>query len=71
MKYCKEDIGVESRPYWAIQQWGGKNIKTASNIVFSNGEFDPWSAGGVLEDINESVVAMLVKEVGRCEDICV
>ena len=30
------------RPMWATVEWGGKRIETASNIVFSNGLFDPW-----------------------------
>lgn len=63
MKWCIKNKGVTPRPLWATQQWGGRKIKTASNIIFSNGQYDPWSVGGVLEDINESVVALIVKEV--------
>ena len=37
-------------------------MKTASNIVFSNGLLDPWSGTGVLEDVSESVVALTLKE---------
>ena len=33
--------------------WGG-----ASNIVFSNGRLDPWSATGVLSSISRSIVAV-------------
>lgn len=60
---CWDNYGVETRPFWPLQQWGGEQIQSASNIVFSNGEFDPWSAGGVLEDISESVVSIMIAEV--------
>merc|ERR1719347_2330715 len=29
--------------------YGGRNLDSASNIVFSNGLLDPWSSGGVLK----------------------
>lgn len=63
MEKCWDEHGVKTRPFWGLQQWGGKQIQGASNIVFSNGDLDPWSAGGVLEDINESVVSILIEEV--------
>ena len=46
---CKERWGVEPRPAWVVENYGGKDLRAASNIVFSNGGFDPWSTGGVLE----------------------
>ncbi len=39
---CQEQWGVTPRPMWATIQWGGRRIETASNIVFSNGLYDPW-----------------------------
>jgi hypothetical protein len=42
-KYCKEEWNVTTRPFWAAIQYGGWNIQT-TNIVFSNGLLDPWSA---------------------------
>jgi lysosomal Pro-X carboxypeptidase len=66
-QFCMENYGVKPRPYWITSEYGGKNIKavlknSASNIVFSNGLLDPWSGGGVLEDISSSIVALVVPE---------
>eukprot|EP00210_Caulerpa_lentillifera_P002572 g2467.t1 len=69
INYCKRSLGVETRPYWAKKQWGGKDIYAASNIVFSNGEYDPWKGGGVTYNISESVVAIVIKEGGHHADL--
>lgn len=61
--YCKRNLGVDTRPYWATKQWGGKEISAASNIIFSNGEYDPWRGGGVTYNISDSVIAIVIKEV--------
>ena len=59
---CKSTWGVEPRLQWAQTQYGGKTaLYAASNIVFSNGDFDPWSGFGVLDNISPSVVSILVK----------
>ncbi len=36
----------------------------SSNIVLSNGMLDPWSVFGALEDLNPSVVAVIIPDVG-------
>merc|ERR1712045_139843 len=51
--YCKFNFGVEPRPEWIATEFGG--IAGATNIVFSNGLYDAWSSGGVLETVSESV----------------
>lgn len=63
VEYCKAHLGVDTRPYWAMKQWGGKEISAASNIIFSNGEYDPWRGGGVTYNISDSVIAIVIKEV--------
>lgn len=42
--------------------YGGKNISSHTNIVFSNGELDPWSGGGVTKDITDTLVAVTISE---------
>jgi lysosomal Pro-X carboxypeptidase len=49
--------------HWVGEYYGGKkSTRTASNIVFSNGQLDPWSSGGVLtnESLPSSVIALLL-----------
>lgn len=65
---CIQNYGVRPRPRWVTTEFGGHDIKTAlkkfgSNIIFSNGLLDPWSGGSVLQNISESIIA-LVTELG-------
>ncbi|KAG1699209.1 hypothetical protein DVH05_014125 [Phytophthora capsici] len=58
---CFELWGVHLKPRWAQTEFGGmKALRAASNIVFSNGNFDPWSGLGVLKSLSPSVVAVAV-----------
>ncbi|RLN70090.1 hypothetical protein BBJ28_00006452, partial [Nothophytophthora sp. Chile5] len=58
---CLEQWGVQLKPLWAQTEYGGmKALRAASNIVLSNGNFDPWSALGVLKSLSPSVVAVPV-----------
>ncbi|KAJ9559289.1 hypothetical protein OSB04_013903 [Centaurea solstitialis] len=66
-KKCEQAFGVTPRPYWAPIEFGGYDIKTvlekfASNIIFSNGLRDPYSSGGVLQNISDTVVAVYTQE---------
>ncbi|KAJ0099794.1 hypothetical protein Patl1_21035 [Pistacia atlantica] len=69
-----EYSGVHPRPHWVTTYYGGHNIKLilqrfASNIIFSNGLRDPYSSGGVLEDISDTVVAIHTVNGSHCLDI--
>ncbi len=57
---CKRRWGVEPRPYWITITYGGKDISDYSNIIFSNGEYDPWKGGGVLKNITDSLHAVYI-----------
>jgi lysosomal Pro-X carboxypeptidase len=50
---------------WALDFFGGRNASKdfafASNIVFSNGELDPWHAGGVTKNITADTIALFIK----------
>ncbi|KAK3205852.1 hypothetical protein Dsin_019898 [Dipteronia sinensis] len=60
---CRAFYGVSPRPHWVTTYYGGHDIKLilqrfGSNIIFSNGLKDPYSSGGVLENISDSIVAV-------------
>ncbi|GLJ47013.1 hypothetical protein SUGI_0992590 [Cryptomeria japonica] len=71
---CYLKYGVLPRQHWATIEFGGHDIKRVlkdfgSNIIFSNGLRDPWSSGGVLANISESIVAITTEEGTHCQDI--
>jgi lysosomal Pro-X carboxypeptidase len=51
---------VTPREQWARIGLGGKRIADASNIIFSNGAYDPWSPGGVHTKLNPSIHPILI-----------
>ena len=57
---CERSWGVTPRPEWASVALGGKRITGTSNIVFSNGLLDPWHGGGVLTNLSDSLLAILL-----------
>ncbi|KAG8089022.1 hypothetical protein GUJ93_ZPchr0011g28157 [Zizania palustris] len=61
---CRDYTGLPPRPYWIEAHFGGFDIgnvlkRSASNIIFFNGLRDPWSSGGVLKSISESIIALV------------
>jgi lysosomal Pro-X carboxypeptidase len=46
--HCKMKYGITPSYYNIKEQFGGiDGVRNSSNIVFSNGRFDPWRSGGV------------------------
>merc|ERR1712176_946750 len=64
---CQSVFGVEPREYWIATEFGG--TVGATNIVFSNGELDPWSSCGVLQDASESAVAVVIPGAAHHVDL--
>ena len=57
---CQNQWGVTPRPYWATVEWGGRKLDSLTNVIFSNGDYDPWSGGGVLDSLSDSIIAVPV-----------
>ncbi|RLN91103.1 hypothetical protein BBJ28_00006065 [Nothophytophthora sp. Chile5] len=56
---CHEMWGIDARIAWPTIHYGGRRfLEVASNLVFSNGNYDPCSATGVLESYSDTVVAV-------------
>ncbi|KAA8550274.1 hypothetical protein F0562_001958 [Nyssa sinensis] len=71
---CEGLFGVTPRPHWITTEFGGHEIKSvlgnfASNIIFSNGLRDPYSAGGVLQNISDTIVAVYTEKGAHCLDL--
>lgn len=59
---CKKKWLVEPAFKLPLNEYGGKNLKYFSNMIFSNGLLDPWASGGVLRNFSDSVVAIIIPE---------
>ncbi len=66
---CKQQFGVPSDIEKALILFGGDHIKSATNIIFSNGDRDPWSAGGVLQTLNPTLPAIKISGACHHEDL--
>jgi len=60
-RYCVDKWGVKPRPLW-IPTYYGVNITASSNIIFSNGELDPWRGGGLQKTLHPTLVAILIEQ---------
>uniref|UniRef100_A0A8C5HEN1 Dipeptidyl peptidase 2 n=1 Tax=Gouania willdenowi TaxID=441366 RepID=A0A8C5HEN1_GOUWI len=61
-RYCSKRWGVSPRRGWLRMQYWGDALSTASNIIFSNGDLDPWANGGVRHSLSSSLVAINISE---------
>jgi lysosomal Pro-X carboxypeptidase len=80
--YCKDPCGVYGYPNthdswskWLDIYYGGQRILSESNIVFSNGLLDPWSAAGVytsqvgIHYITDSMLSIVMEYGGHHTDL--
>ena len=58
---------------WALDYFGGRNpskdFAASSNIIFSNGKYDPWSGGGVLDNVMVNNEVIVIEKSGHHLDL--
>jgi hypothetical protein len=58
---------------WALDFFGGRNPEKdfafASNLMFVNGDLDPWHAGGVTTNITENTITLFIKDSAHHLDL--
>jgi len=62
---CQQQFnGTTPRANWAAVQYGGWNLAGVSNIVFANGELDPWYSGGIIKNVTGTydVTAFIIED---------
>jgi len=68
---CKETYGFYpdrthfADVYGSPVDWA----ETTSNIVWSQGEYDPWRGGGVQEDLSDTLKAVVIPEAAHHLDL--
>ncbi|XP_011687217.1 PREDICTED: lysosomal Pro-X carboxypeptidase [Wasmannia auropunctata] len=66
---CFKKYSVSPQPYLVCEQYGCKNFINVSNIIFSNGLLDPWTSGGVLRNLSESAIAIVIPDAAHHLDL--
>eukprot|EP01091_Cochliopodium_minus_P011042 TRINITY_DN3063_c0_g1_i1.p1 TRINITY_DN3063_c0_g1~~TRINITY_DN3063_c0_g1_i1.p1 ORF type:complete len:493 (+),score=126.84 TRINITY_DN3063_c0_g1_i1:2-1480(+) len=66
---CVQEFGVGLRPNWGKIGFGGFNITTATNILFSNGLLDPWHTSGFLKSPKPELPVVVIPASGHHLDL--
>jgi len=67
--FCKQvffpDLPSSELIAWTNVHYGGRNLSSSSNILFTNGERDPWRHMSVTIDVSDSVTVSMY-DAGHC-----
>jgi len=58
---------------WALDFFGGREPRRdflgLTNMVWVNGEYDPWHGGGIITNITSGTTAIMVKKAAHHYDL--
>ena len=60
--HCEPTYGIKTRWGWLNTTYGAGNVEGATNIVFANGDYDPWHSGGILHNVSDTVRSYIIPE---------
>ncbi|XP_013418576.1 dipeptidyl peptidase 2-like isoform X1 [Lingula anatina] len=60
-EYCQQRWNVTPRDNWTRINYWGPDIESSSNIVFSNGDLDPWHRGGFNSSLSSTLIAVKIE----------
>ena len=61
--HCRAKYNVSTKANWIAMSSAFTNfLSGATNVLFSNGQYDPWRSGGVLQDLSPTVKAIQVEQ---------
>ena len=70
---CEQEFGVKPQYDWALTYFGGRkpalDFMYATNIVFANGDLDPWNSGSVLTEVGEGSVVVNIEDAAHHLDL--
>ena len=70
---CENDYGLTPQYDWALTYFGGRqpelDFMYATNIVFANGDLDPWNAGSVMEEVSKRSVVVNIEDAAHHLDL--
>lgn len=69
---CVEQFGTTPRPNWVAVQYGATDLSGLSNVVFTNGNLDPWFSGGITTNSTgdtHDVVAFVIEGAAHHLDL--
>ena len=70
---CQNQFGLTPIYDFVFDYFGGKDVmrdfKHASNIIFSNGQLDPWRAGGLTKQVNNDITIIIIEGAAHHLDL--